>query len=58
MRKFVTTGLKNTGATFIYAPIVLGGNSVASCISADLLPFCTEAIDLMENNSSLQEINR
>jgi len=58
MRKFVATGLKNAGATFIFAPIVIGGNSVASCISADLLPFWKEAIDLMKNNSSLQEINR
>jgi len=43
MRKFVATGLKNAGATFIFAPIVIGGNSVASCISADLLPFWKEA---------------
>ena len=43
MWKFVATGLKNVGATFIDAPIVIGGNSVASCISADLLPFWKEA---------------
>jgi len=45
--KSVTTDLKNAGATFIDASVVVDGNIVTSRFPADLTKFCQEAIKLL-----------
>jgi len=46
--KSVTTDLKNAGATFIDAPVVVDGNLVTSRFPADLPRFCQETMRLMK----------
>lgn len=46
--KSVATDLKNAGATFIDAPVVVDGNIVTSRMPADLPKFCKETIKLLE----------
>jgi protease I len=45
--KSVATDLKNAGATFVDAPVVVDGNLVTSRMPADLPQFCKEAIKLL-----------
>jgi len=47
--KSVATDLKNAGATFVDAPVVVDGNIVTSRFPADLPRFCRETIKLLEN---------
>lgn len=47
--KSVATDLKNAGATFIDAPVVVNGNLVTSRMPADLPKFCKEIIRLLED---------
>jgi protease I len=42
--KSVATDLKNAGATFVDAPVVVDGNLVTSRMPADLPQFCKEAL--------------
>lgn len=44
----VATDLKNAGAAFIDAPVVVDGNIVTSRFPADLPQFCKEAIKLLK----------
>lgn len=46
--KSVATDLKNAGATFVDAPVVVDGNIVTSRMPADLPKFCKETIKLIE----------
>lgn len=46
--KSVATDLKNAGATFINAPVVVDGNTVTSRFPADLPKFCQEMIKLLK----------
>ena len=46
--KSVATDLKNAGATFIDAPVVVDGNIVTSRFPADLPKFCQETIKLLK----------
>jgi len=46
--KSVATDLKNAGATYIDAPVVVDGNLVTSRMPADLPQFCKEAIKLLK----------
>jgi len=46
--KSVATDLKNAGATFIDAPIIVDGNIVTSRFPADLPKFCQETIKLLK----------
>ena len=46
--KSVATDLKNAGATFIDAPVVVDGNIVTSRFPADLPKFCQETIRLLK----------
>ena len=46
--KSVVTDLKNAGATFIDAPVVVDGNIVTSRFPADLPKFCQETIRLLK----------
>jgi protease I len=46
--KSVATDLKNAGATFVDAPVVVDGNLVTSRMPADLPQFCKEAIKLLK----------
>jgi len=46
--KSVSTDLKNAGATFIDAPLVIDGNIVTSRFPADLPKFCQETIKLLK----------
>jgi len=46
--KSVSTDLKNAGATFIDAPVVIDGNIVTSRFPADLPKFCQETIKLLK----------
>jgi protease I len=46
--KSVVTDLKNAGATFIDAPVIVDGNLVTSRMPADLPQFCMEAIKLLK----------
>ena len=46
--KSVKTDLKNAGATFIDAPVVVDGNLVTSRFPADLPRFCQETIKLLK----------
>ena len=46
--KSVATDLKNAGATFIDAPVVVDGNLITSRMPADLPKFCKETIKLLE----------
>jgi len=47
--KSVITDMKNAGATFIDAPVVVDGNIVTSRFPADLPKFCREAIKLLKD---------
>jgi protease I len=47
--KSVITDLKNAGATFIDATVVVDGNIVTSRMPADLPKFCKETIKLIES---------
>lgn len=47
--KSVVTDLKNAGATFVDAPVVVDGNIVTSRMPADLPKFCKETIKLIES---------
>lgn len=44
----VATDLKNAGAIFVDAPVVVDGNIVTSRFPADLPQFCKEAINLLK----------
>lgn len=46
--KSVATDLKNAGATFVDAPVVVDGNIVTSRFPADLPKFCRETIKLLK----------
>ena len=46
--KSVATDLKNAGATFVDAPVVVDGNIVTSKFPADLPKFCQETIKLLK----------
>lgn len=46
--KSVATDLKNAGATFVDAPVVVDGNIVTSRFPADLPKFCKETIELLK----------
>jgi protease I len=46
--KSVATDLKNAGANFIDAPVVVDGNMVTSRMPADLPKFCQETIRLLK----------
>lgn len=46
--KSVATDLKNAGATFVDAPVVVDGNIVTSRMPADLPNFCKEIIKLLK----------
>lgn len=50
--KSVATDLKNAGATYIDAPVVVDGNIVTSRMPADLPIFCRETIKLIEKEAS------
>jgi protease I len=47
--KSVATDLKNAGATFIDAPVVVDGNIATSRMPADLPEFCKETIKLLKS---------
>lgn len=49
--KSVATDLKNAGAVYVDAPVVIDGNIVTSRMPGDLPIFCRETIRLMENRS-------
>lgn len=46
--KSVATDLKNAGANFVDAPVVVDGNIVTSRFPADLPKFCKETIKLLK----------
>ena len=46
--KSVATDLKNAGATFVDAPVVVDGNLVTSRFPPDLPQFCQETIKLLK----------
>lgn len=46
--KSVATDLKNAGATFVDAPVVVDGKLVTSRMPADLPKFCQETIKLLK----------
>ncbi|MEM3366385.1 MAG: DJ-1/PfpI family protein, partial [Candidatus Methanomethyliaceae archaeon] len=50
--KSVATDLKNAGATFVDAPVVVDGNIVTSRMPADLPNFCKEIIKLLKIEKS------
>ncbi len=50
--KSVATDLKNAGAIFIDAPVVVDGNIVTSRMPSDLPKFCKETIKLIESRKS------
>lgn len=50
--KSVATDLKNAGAVFIDAPVVVDGNIVTSRMPADLPNFCKEIIKLLKIEKS------
>jgi protease I len=46
--KSIITDLKNAGATFIDAPVVVDGNLITSRFPADLPKFCKEIINFLK----------
>jgi protease I len=50
--KSVATDLKNAGATFLDAQVVVDGNIVTSRMPADLPNFCREAIKLLKGRKT------
>lgn len=53
--KSVATDLKNAGANFIDAPVVVDENLVTSRFPADLPKFCQETIKLLQKQRSLSK---